>query len=85
MKHPVVFFDKPENIRRLTLGFFAVLALVLAAEFFIHPHGHFAWEEMTFFPATSGFLACVWVIFTAKALRWALGRRETYYEPDSEG
>jgi len=85
MKEPISFFDKPENIRVLTRGFFIVLGLLLAAEWFIHAHGHFAWEEMPFFSAAFGFVACVAVIFTAKALRRVLGRRETYYEPDSEG
>ncbi len=85
MKKPVVFFDKPENIRRLTVGFFAVLALLPVAEWFIHGHAHFAWEQMPCFSAAFGFVACVAVIFTAKALRRVLGRRETYYETDNDG
>jgi len=80
MKKPITFFDQPENIRRLTLGFFIALGLLLPAEWFVAAHPHFPWEEMPFFSATYGFVACVGVIFAAKGLRRVLGRPETYYE-----
>jgi hypothetical protein len=82
MKKPITFFDQPENIRRLTLGFFIALGGLLSAEWFVAAHPHFEWEAMPFFSAAYGFVACVGVIFTAKGLRWMLGRPETYYEED---
>jgi hypothetical protein len=82
MKKPITFFDRPENIRRLTFGFFIALGVLLLAEWFVVAHPHFRWEEMPFFSATYGFVACVGVIFTAKGLRWVLGRPESYYQGD---
>jgi hypothetical protein len=75
-------FDRPRNVRRLLGGFFAILGLLLVAEGFIQGHAHFTWERMPFFHATYGFVACVAVIFTAKALRRLLKRPATYYDGD---
>lgn len=82
MKKPITFFDQPENIRRIILGFFFALAVLLLAEWVVTAHPHFEWEAMPFFSAAYGFVACVGVIFTAKGLRRVLGRPEAYYEDD---
>lgn len=84
MRTPVTFFDHPRNTRRLLGGFFAFLAVLLVAEWFVPAHPHFGWEEMPFFFATYGFVACVAVIFTAKGLRRVFKRPVDYYEPDDQ-
>lgn len=80
MKKELKLFDDPKNVKRLLAFFFAVLGILLAAEFFIHKHGHFPWEDQPFFFAVYGFVACVGVIFTSKLLRFFLKRDEDYYE-----
>ena len=80
MKKEVVIFDNPQNVKRLLWFFFAVLALLLGADFFITKHGHFPWEDQPQFFAAYGFVACVLVIFISKVLRFFLGRPEAYYD-----
>ena len=80
MKKEIDIFDNPRNVKRLIAFFYAVLGILLAAEFFIHKHGHFPWGEQPFFFAAYGFVACVGVIFVSKLLRFFLKRDEDYYE-----
>lgn len=80
MKKEITIFDDPKNVRRLVGFFFAVLVVLLAADFFVHKHGHFHFEEMPAFFAAYGFVACVLVIFGSKVLRFFLGRKENYYD-----
>lgn len=80
MKKELKIFDKPENVRRLQLGFFAALVLVLIAESFVDMHGEFHVEHFYGFYAVYGFIAYVTLIFVAKFLRKILMRREDYYD-----
>jgi len=80
MKKEITIFDNPKNVKRLIYIFYAVLVILLAAEFLIHAHAHFAWEDFPFFNAVYGFVACVLVIFGSKLLRFVLKRDENYYE-----
>lgn len=68
------------QIRRLWAGFIAVLALTVAAEFFIEPHPHFDIERLFAFNALYGFLACGGLILVAKAIGLVLKRRDDYYD-----
>lgn len=85
MKKEIHVFDKPENVRRLLRIFFAILAVLLAADLLMHLHGHFAWESAHLFFAAYGFVSCVIVIYISKALRFFLKRSEDYYESENEG
>ena len=80
MKKELTIFDKPENVRRLRMGFFVALVLVLVAELFVDMHGQFAVEHFFGFYAVYGFIAYVTLIFVAKLLRRLLMRREDYYD-----
>lgn len=80
MKKELTIFDKPENVRRLRLGFFVALALVLIAEAFVEMHGEFHVEHFYGFYAVYGFISYVTLIFVAKFLRKILMRREDYYD-----
>jgi len=84
MKTEITIFDDPKNVKRLLGFFFAVLAALVIADFFIHKHGHFPFEDYTNFFSAYGFVACVAVIFTSKVLRFFLGRPETYYDDRRE-
>jgi hypothetical protein len=60
--------------------FIAVLALAVAAQFFIEAHPHFAVERLFAWNALYGFLACAVLILAAKALGILLKRRDDYYD-----
>ena len=80
MKKELTIFDKPENVRRLRIGFFITLVLVLLAEAFVDMHGEFHVEHFFGFYAVYGFISYVSLIFVAKFLRKILMRREDYYD-----
>ena len=80
MKKELTIFDNPKNVRRLRIGFFVALALVLVAESFVEMHGVFAVEHFYGFYAVYGFISYVLLIFVAKALRKIIMRKEDYYD-----
>ena len=80
MKKELTIFDNPKNIRRLQMGFFAALALVLVAEAFVDMHGEFHIEHFYGFYAVYGFISYVSLIVIAKLLRKILMRKEDYYD-----
>lgn len=80
MKKEIRIFDRPENVRRLLMLFFAALVLVLIAESFVDMHGEFHVEHFYGFYAVYGFISYVVLIFVAKALRKILMRKEEYYD-----
>ncbi|MCP4111191.1 MAG: hypothetical protein GY749_37645 [Desulfobacteraceae bacterium] len=80
MKNELKIFDKPENVKRLLVIFYISLVLLLAADFFIHKHAEFPWEEAPGFFAAYGFVSCVMLIFIAKILRIFIKRKENYYD-----
>jgi hypothetical protein len=80
MKKELTIFDNPKNIRRLQMGFFVALVLVLIAEAFVDMHGQFSVEHFYGFYAVYGFLSYVSLIFISKLLRKLLMRKEDYYD-----
>jgi hypothetical protein len=73
---------RPSTIRLLWRAFIAVLALTVAAEFFVAHHPHFSVESVPAFGAWYGFLACAGMILFAKGLALFLKRPDTYYEKE---
>ena len=80
MKKELTIFDNPKNIRRLQMGFFVALVLVLIAESFVDMHGQFSVEHFYGFYAVYGFLSYVSLIFISKLLRKIIMRKEDYYD-----
>jgi hypothetical protein len=80
MKKELKIFDKPANVKRLLIVFYAFLVALLVIDFFIHKHGEFSWEERPAFFAVYGFVSYVLLIFTAKIVRLVIKRREDYYD-----
>lgn len=80
MKKELTVFDNPKNIRRLQMGFFTALVLVLIAEAFVDMHGEFQMEHFYGFYAVYGFISYVSLIVIAKLLRKILMRKEDYYD-----
>jgi hypothetical protein len=54
--------------------------LTVLAELMVEAHPHFALERLFGFNALYGFLSCAALIAIAKALGFALKRRDTYYD-----
>jgi hypothetical protein len=79
------WLDRPENHRKLWIGFIVVLACTVLAEFLWPIHGHFEIESITGFNALYGFGACAAMVASAKLLGLWLKRSDTFYaSEDSE-
>jgi hypothetical protein len=79
------WLDRPENHRKLWIGFIVVLACTVLAEFLWPIHGHFEIESITGFNALYGFGACAAMVAFAKLLGLWLKRSDTFYaSEDSE-
>lgn len=82
-KKPEVWtwFDHPQNIKRLKIGFYVVLGLLVLPDFFMHKHTLFSpVEGWPGFYALFGFIACVVIILVSKLLGFALKKPEDYYD-----
>ncbi len=83
MKEKKVYdwFDHPGNIRKLRIGFYIVLALLVLPDFFMHKHTLFySVEAWPGFYAAFGFISCVVIIVVSKLLGFWLKRGESYYD-----
>ena len=82
-KKPEVWtwFDHPQNIKRLKIGFYIVLVLLVLPDFFMHKHTLFSSiEGWPGFYAVFGFVACVAIILISKLLGFVLKKKEDYYD-----
>lgn len=70
--------DKTKKIAWLI--FIIILAGVLFAERFMHPHEVFGIEATPLFNAWFGFLSCAAIVFVSKFLGIFLKRKEGYYK-----
>jgi hypothetical protein len=75
---------RPTTIRRLWWAFAVVLALTVAAQFFIYVKGYFGVDGWFGFGAFFGFLSCLAMVLFAKALGILLKRNEDYYAGDDD-
>ena len=76
----VYLFDKPKNVSRLLNGFYVICVLLVIADFIVHRHIGFGWEEIPAFYAIYGFAACVVLVVIAKKMRKIVMRKENYYD-----
>lgn len=70
---------RPKTIRRLWIGFIAVLVLLVALDP-LRRDAHFTFEALFGFGAWFGFLSCVALILFAKALGFFFKRPDSYYD-----
>lgn len=68
------------TIRGLWIGFSAVLALLVLADVFIHPHAVFGVDGTFGFYAWYGLLTCLAMVLFAKVLGLVLKRPDTFYD-----
>ncbi len=73
-------FDNPRNVKRAIYSLYAVCAVALAGDFFVHRHVDHPWESMFGFYGVYGFVACVVLVLVAKEMRKFLMRGEDYYD-----
>lgn len=74
------FFDDPNVVRWILRIFYGLCVLLVIADFIVHRHIYTELERIPAFYALYGFIACVLLVFAAKALRTILMRSEDYYE-----
>jgi hypothetical protein len=74
------WLDRTENVTKVYRTVWAIGIALLAAELAIHRHEEIWFAGWFGFYALYGFVACVILVVTAKALRRVLMRREDYYE-----
>lgn len=74
------WLTRPATIRKLWIGFIAVLALTVISGLFIDFHDHFGVESSVGFYAWYGFGTCVLMVVGAKLLGKVLKRPDNYYE-----
>jgi hypothetical protein len=75
------WFDHPQNIKRLKIGFYIVLALLVLPDFFMHKKTLFSSvEAWPGFYALFGFVACVIIILVSKLFGLVLKVKEDYYD-----
>jgi hypothetical protein len=75
------FFDKPQNVKKVLMGFYIFLGLLIVADFILPKHPFFPWEGYPSFYAAYGFVAYVIIVFGSNyILRKLFGRNEDYYD-----
>ena len=71
---------RPSTIRLLWVVFIVILALTLVPNLIVAPYAEFGIDGTFGFFAWYGFVACVIMVFGAKALGVFLKRKDTYYD-----
>lgn len=75
------WLDDPGNVDLIVYALYAVSALLLVIDPFIHKHGPFAIEHWWGFYGIYGFVCCVFLVLAAKELlRKLVMRGEDYYD-----
>ena len=74
------WLDRPENVTKLYRGAWAIGIALASGEVLVHRHEEFSFAGWWAFYAVFGFVACVTLVLTAKALRRILKRPEDYYD-----
>lgn len=75
---------RPATIRKLWWAFSIVLALTVAAQFFVYVKGYFDADGWFGFGAAFGFASCLAMVLVAKALGFVLKRGQDYYAGDDD-
>ena len=71
---------QPASVRRIVMALFAVCALLLAIDVWIHKHGPFAIEHLWGFYGILSFIGCAFFVLAARVMRALLLRGEHYYD-----
>ena len=72
--------DQPENVNRIINALYAVCALLVVVDPFVHKHGPFEIEHIWGFYVLCGTITSVGLVIVAKVLRVILMKPEDYYD-----
>lgn len=75
---------RPTTIRKLWLGFGAVLVLMVLAQTVIYIKGYFGVDAWFGFAAVYGFVSCLLMVLVAKLLGALLKRPQDYYQAQEQ-
>ena len=81
---PLHWLVRPATIRKLWIGFIAVLAIVVVAQAVIYVKGYFGIDAWFGFGAVYGFFSCLLMVLVAKVLGLVLKRPQGYYAQADE-
>jgi|YelNatPaOPRAMG01_1025707.scaffolds.fasta_scaffold00067_92 prolipoprotein diacylglyceryltransferase len=73
-------FSNPKVLKVGNILFYLLLFGTLLADPFVTRHEGFSFESNYGFFATFGFVACVFVIYGARLLRFFTKKKEDYYD-----
>jgi len=79
-EHEKTWIDHPKNVTKIVYALYAVCALLIVIDPFVHKHSPFAIEHTWAFYAVYGFVACVGLVLASKMLRKILIKPEDYYD-----
>ena len=74
------WLDRPKNVRRIYLGLWLFGVAWVVPDLFLRRHEDVEFAAWLGFYALFGFVACVALVLTAKALRRILMRPDDYYD-----
>lgn len=82
MKKEFDWFDKADNLRRLRIFSYTLLAASVLTEFLVPAHGaQHPWDRIPGFYALFGFVTCAAMIIVSKLLgQYWLKKDEDYYD-----
>jgi uncharacterized membrane protein len=72
-------WDKKQNVDRLLRVLYAVSAILVVVDFFVHRHAEHPWEHVKTFYPLYGFVGIVILVLVAKVLRKLVMRPEDFY------
>jgi hypothetical protein len=76
----VYWLDRSENVTKIFRGLCALGLALVVADLVVHRHDSVDFAAWFGFYAVYGFVACVALVLTAKAMRRVLKRPEDYYD-----
>lgn len=74
------FFYNARNVKRMVMGLYLFLVVLVAVDFIYPKHPFFAWEEYHVFYGVYGFISYTTIVFGSTILRKLLNRKEDYYD-----
>lgn len=77
----LLFLDNPRSVTRIVYGLYAVCAGLVLLDLAYEKHPYFEIEHLFGFYGWYGFVMCVLLVVSAKAMRVVLMRPEDYYAP----
>lgn len=77
-------WDKKANVDLLLRVLYAVCAVLVALDLFVHRHTEHPWEHLIAFYPLYGFVGIVVLVLLARVLRAVVMRPEDYYAQEAE-